>query len=74
MSAAYKCFSVSYGWSGGYGAFQDYCWIVIAETKEKAIGMACQANPETSAAPDCWSAQEIPLSEQGVYYVSERGS
>ena len=67
-------FHVSYRWSGGWGAYQEYEFIVVAETADKAIGMALQNNPRTEASKDCWSATEIPTNTELVYQVSSASS
>ena len=69
-----KVFHVSYHWSGGWGAYQEYEFIVVAETADKAIGMVVQSNPNTVASKDCWYATEIPTNAELVYGVSSASS
>ena len=67
-----KVWHCSYNWRGGWGAYQEYECIVIAEIKDKALGMALMQYPDTI--PADWSAEEIPTDKELVYQVSERCS
>jgi hypothetical protein len=69
-----KIFHVSYQWCGGWGAYQEYEFIVVAETADKAIGMAVQFNPNTETSKEWWSATEIPTNTELVYRVSSASS
>lgn len=72
MSAQLRVWQCSYSWSGGWGAFQDYEVVVVAEIESKAIGMAVQEFKETD--PKLWKAFEIPTDKEGVHFISERSS
>jgi hypothetical protein len=67
-----KAWHCRYRWHGGYGAYQDYDCIVIAEIKSKALGMALMEYPDTS--PEDWEAEEIPLDKEYVHQVSSAGT
>ena len=69
--ASYKVWHCRYDWSGGWGAYQEYQCVVIAEIESKALGMALMEYPDTS--PQWWSAHEIPLKE-GVHHISSQSS
>ena len=66
-----KIWHCSYDWYGSYGAYQYYECIVIAEIKDKALGMVLMEYPDTN--PQDWSAVEIPF-EEGVTHISNRSS
>ena len=65
-----KAWHCSYSWYGSWGAYQEYECIVIAEIKDKALGMALMEYPDTN--PTDWTASEISLTEQGVHHISSR--
>jgi len=69
-----KTFHVSYRWFGGWGAYREYEFVVVAETADKAIGMAVQSYLETETSKEWWSATEIPTNTELVYQVSSASS
>jgi hypothetical protein len=72
MSATYKVWHCNYSWYGGYGAYQEYDCVVIAEIESKALGMALMKYEDT--VPDCWTATEIPIDKELVRHINERCS
>lgn len=72
MTATFKVWHCEYRWSGRFQTFQDYDCIVIAEIKDKALGMALTAYPDSN--PQDWSASEIPMDREGVHKISEHGT
>lgn len=69
---SYKAWHCTYDWRGGWGAYEEIECVVIAEIKDKALGMALMEYPETNAQD--WSATEIPLDKMGVHHISSRSS
>ncbi len=67
-----KVWHCSYNWYGAYGAYEEHECIVIAEIKDKALGMALMNYPDTNAKD--WSANEIPTDSELVYHVSSRSN
>lgn len=65
-----KAWHCSYYQSFGYGAYQEYDCIVVAEIQSKALGMALMNYPDTIA--EHWSATEIPIDKEGVHEISSR--
>lgn len=67
-----KVWHCSYDWNGGWGAYQQYECIVIAEIKDKALGMALMHYADTI--PSRWEAVEIPTNKELVHHISSRSS
>jgi hypothetical protein len=68
---SFKVWHCNYNWQGSYGAYQEYDCVVVAEIKDKALGMALMAYPDTHAQD--WTATEIPL-EEDVHHITGRSS
>lgn len=71
-----KIWHCSYYWSGGYGAYQQYEYIVIADTNEEASQMvmkACEEENDYKTQRKDWIVTEIPM-EKGTHYISEKGT
>ena len=62
----------NYDWSGGYGAYEEKRYVVVAETKEVALGLVLEAEPETTA--PLWDITEISNEKAEAHYVSSRCS
>lgn len=65
----YHC---SYSWTGGWGAFQEYDAIVIAETESVALGLLLEAYSDTSACD--WSIEKVDTNHNTVVHVNSRCS
>ncbi len=65
-----KVFIAKYSWYGKYGAFQDYNYVIVAETKNVALGLALETHKETDA--QYWEFEEIDPNKQSINWVSER--
>jgi hypothetical protein len=72
MNAQYKVWHCQYYWSGGWGAYQEYDVIAIAETKSRAHTWVVMQYPDTE--PKDWSITEIPTDKDGTHYISSRCS
>ena len=70
--ASYKVWSCHYDYRGGWGAFQEYRCIVVAEIESKALGMALMEFPDTC--PEDWSAYEIDITKENVHFISSASS
>ena len=57
--------------SWGYGAYQNYDCVVIADTKSEALGLALMEYPDTSAVD--WDFEVIE-NKNGVTQISSRGT
>jgi hypothetical protein len=68
--ASYKVWHCSHNWYGSHGAYESDDCVVIAEIKDKAIGMALMEYPNTQ--PKDWSAYEISLEKEGVHHINSR--
>ena len=71
-----KIWHCSYDWHGGWGAYQTYEIVCVAETKERAIELAMKSAGEFGSNKNDWSAEEMfnNINEESAYYVSSRCS
>jgi len=69
IEPSFKVWHAQYSWRGGYGTFQEYDIIVIAETKERAHSWVVMEYQKTS--PKDWEVTEIPTNKDGTYFISE---
>ena len=67
-----KVYIASYYWSGRYGAYQEYNYVIIAETKEVALGLALESNKESQW--ENWVIEEIDTENAGVHYVTSHSN
>lgn len=65
-------YHASYYMSYGYGAFDEYECLIVANTEAEALGFALEAEPNTKAAG--WSITEIDISVAGSHYLSSRSN
>ena len=62
----------SYNWTGRYQSYDERELIVIAETASVALGLALEAEPDTSG--DFWKITEIDNKTQSATRVASRSS
>jgi len=67
-----KTWKAIYDWSGSWGAFEEKYYIIIAETKEVALGLALEAEPETAACN--WTIELINNERAEAHYMTGRCS
>ncbi len=67
-----KAWHASYSWRGGWGAFQEYEAVVIAETQSAALGWVLMTYPDTRG--ENWTFAPIGLDEAGVTMISQASS
>jgi len=72
LAARLRVFRASYYWHGSYGAYEEKEYIVIANTKEEALGIVLEAEAKTNAKN--WEVTEIDIDEAGTIHINERGS
>ena len=63
-----KTFIASYYWSGRCQAFESIESVIVAETKQVALGLALENNPDTKAKH--WTIEELDTSTVGYTEVS----
>lgn len=66
-----KVFHVRFFWHGSYGAFKEVDFVVIAETSDKAIGMAAQSRPDLTNDLAYWSVEELSTENNAVFHINE---
>ena len=71
-AAGFKVWHASYSWHGGWGAYQEYEVIVVAESASRAHTWVVMEYKDT--APECWTINEIPTDKDGTHHISERCS
>lgn len=69
-----KIWHCSYRWSGGWGAYQEYEYVCVAETKERAIELAMKDTVEFGKNIELWSATEVDASKENACYISSQCS
>ena len=67
-----KVFTADYYKSFGIGAYQEYQYVVVANTKREAMGLLLDAEPNTSSYG--WRLEEVDTGEVGATCISERSS
>ena len=65
-----KIWKAFYHWSGGYGAYQCYYAVVVAETEQVALGLVLEEYSDTPAKG--WSLSEIDSSIAAVHYITDK--
>jgi hypothetical protein len=65
-------FHASYYWSGGYGAYDEANYVIVANSINEALGFALEAEPDTKA--NDWAIIEIDATKAGATHISERSS
>lgn len=66
-----KVWRAEYYWGGGYGAYQSYYAVVVAETKSVALGLVLEEYADTDA--EGWELSEIDTTAAEVHYITEKG-
>ena len=71
-SSTLRAYHCKYDWHGGWGAYQTYDLIVVAESREKALE-ACMSYGSFNSTRDAryWEINEIPMHKPETIYVSE---
>lgn len=67
-----KVFDATYAWQGGWGAYEYRDYVIIANTKEEALGLALEAELNTKA--ENWLINEINTSLPKAHYISGSSS
>ncbi len=67
-----KVFKCSYDWHGGWGAYQEYEYIVVTSCASAALGLCLESEPETVAS--LWEIKEVDTSKEKAHYISSRSS
>lgn len=67
-----KIFKCSYEWRGGYGAYQQYEYVVVTSCGSAALGLCLEAQPDTKAAD--WEIKEINVSQEEAHFISSDGN
>jgi hypothetical protein len=67
-----RVYRASYGWTGGWGAYEDIDAICIAENKSQAHTWAVMTYPESD--PNLWHFEEIDSSQAGCHHVTSRSN
>lgn len=67
-----KVYTASYSATYGYGAFDDYEYVIVANTESEALGFALEAEPSSVA--KYWNIAELNTSEPGATWIYERSS
>jgi hypothetical protein len=65
-----RVFHASYGWTGGWGVYEDIEAICIAENKSQAHTWAVMAYPDSIAS--LWIFEELDSSQAGCHHISSR--
>ena len=64
-----KVFIANYYWHGRYGAFHSIDTVVVAETKDVALGLLLESY--NFSTKEDWTIYEINLNEASVYHINE---
>jgi hypothetical protein len=67
-----KVWTCIYSVTGSWGYYQDYYAVVVAETKQAALGWLLQSYPDAYA--ERWSIEELDTTVAGVTRITERSS
>lgn len=67
-----KFWHAEYDYHGGYGAFDEKQYAVVAETKEVALGLVLMVEPTTKASE--WEITEIDSTKACAHFISSRCS
>lgn len=67
-----KVYNASYSETWGYGGFQEYEFIIIANTESEALGLALDS--EAGGKAEHWNIEEINTKEPFAHQVSERSN
>lgn len=62
-----KLFLAVFEWYGNYGAYTKRSYIIVAETKQVALGLALENNLDTGAKD--WEIEEIDMSKQSAIEI-----
>ena len=65
-----KLWKADYEWFGDYGAYVERRYIIIAETREVALGLALEAEPHTGAGD--WTLTELDSTNAKAHFISSR--
>ena len=61
-----SCYKAECRQYGACGWYQDYDYVIFANTEAEALGLALDAQPDTSAAD--WELEE--LKPEGAHFIS----
>ncbi|MHB0978428.1 MAG: hypothetical protein ACYC1K_03465 [Minisyncoccota bacterium] len=64
-----KTFIATYDKYFNYGAFDEFHYVIVAETQQVALGLALEAKSETAA--DGWKFEEVDTNKPSVHLVHE---
>ena len=67
-----KVYNASYRETWRYGGFQEYEFIIIANTESEALGLALESS--AGGKSNHWTIEEINTDKTFAYQISERSS